>query len=161
MPVKVTKGSTRAPNWVGGGTVFGPQPRKYTKSMPKKMRQAALRCALSAKASASQIMVVDSIAMEEPKTKEMLSMLGALGVEDQTALLVLFDKDDAVQRSANNLSHVKTILSNYINIRDLLGHDVVVLSQDAVQYIEEWLYIEPREDDDLGVELADDSGSEE
>ena len=161
---RARQGSTRAPNWVGGGTVFGPQPRKYIKSMPKKMQRAALRCALSAKAAASQIMVVDELTMEQPKTKDMLSMLDSLGVENRSTLLVSSEKNVAVQRSAHNLPHVKTLLSSYINVRDLLGHDVVVVSKDAIEYIEAWLYVSPREEKSgpefLADGSADDSESE-
>ncbi len=136
---RARQGSIRASQWVGGGTVFGPRPRKYTKQLPKKMSAAALRSALSVKAAAEQIIVVDAFQMEAPKTKEMLNTLSALGVNDGTVLLVLAEKSSALQRSANNLSNVKTVLSSYINIRDLLGHDKVLLSQDAVTTIEEWL----------------------
>lgn len=138
---RARQGSTRAPQWVGGGTVFGPQPRKYTQRLPKKMQRAALRSALSVKAAADQVVVVDSLAMDKPRTKTMVSVLQALGVAEQRALLVMASKDEAVQRSANNLPRVKTIQSGYINIRDLLGHDVLVFTQDAVTQIEDWLAV--------------------
>ena len=136
---RARQGSTRSPNWVGGGTVFGPQPRKYTKSLPKKMSRAALRSALSIKADAGQIVVLDQWQIDAPKTKTMLNALVALGVANSSVLMVLPEKNVTVQRSANNLSNVKTLLAGYLNIRDLLGYDTVLLSKDAVGYIEEWL----------------------
>lgn len=136
---RARQGSLRAPNFVGGGTVFGPTPRSYTKQMPKKMRRAALRSALSVKASAEQIVVLDQLAMDAPKTKRIVAMLDALNVSNGSVLLVLDNKDETVQRSANNLPRVKTLLSSYLNIRDLLGHDVLVLSRSAVEQIETWL----------------------
>ena len=136
---RARQGSTRAPNWVGGGTVFGPQPRKYTKALPKKMNQAALRSALSIKVDAGQIVVLDKLQMDAPKTKTMLDALSALGVVDSSVLMVLPEKNAAVQRSANNLSNVKTLLAGYLNIRDLLGYDTVLLDKAAIDHIEGWL----------------------
>lgn len=136
---RARQGSTRAPNWVGGGTVFGPRPRKYIKHLPKKMNAAALRSALSAKAAADQIVVVDAYAFDAPKTKNMVQALRALGVPNDSILMVMQEKSTAVIRSASNLPNVKTILSGYINIRDLLGYDKVLLSKDALEHIELWL----------------------
>ncbi|MCB9147625.1 MAG: 50S ribosomal protein L4 [Caldilineaceae bacterium] len=136
---RARQGSTRAPNWVGGGTVFGPQPRKYTKALPKKMNQAALRSALSVKVDAGQIVVLDKLQMDAPKTKTMVDALSALGVVDSSVLMVLPEKNAAVQRSANNLSNVKTLLAGYLNIRDLLGYDTVLLDKAAIDHIEGWL----------------------
>lgn len=136
---RARQGSTRSPNWVGGGTVFGPTPRKYTKSMPRKMRRSALRSALSAKAAAEQIVVIDQFAMGAPKTKEMAQMLNNLDIGDQSTLIVLAEKDMAVQNSIRNLSQAKAILVGYLNIRDLLGHDAVLIAKDAVEHIEDWL----------------------
>ncbi|MEZ4656562.1 MAG: 50S ribosomal protein L4 [Caldilineaceae bacterium] len=136
---RARQGSTRAPNWVGGGIVFGPQPRKYTKALPKKMNQAALRSALSVKADAGQIVVLDKLQMDAPKTKAMAEALSALGVAGSSVLMVLPEKNVAVQRSANNLSNVKTLLAGYLNIRDLLGYDTVLLDKAAVDHIEGWL----------------------
>lgn len=136
---RARQGSTRSPNWVGGGTVFGPTPRKYTKDMPRKMRRAAIRSALSVKAAADQIIVVDSFVMDAPKTKDMIQTLENLGLSTQSALIVLAEKNETVQRSANNLSSAKTILANYLNIRDLLGFDTILIAKDAVEHIESWL----------------------
>lgn len=136
---RARQGSTRAPNWIGGGTVFGPTPRKYTKSLPKKMQRLALRSALSAKVASGQIVVVDRLAIEQPKTKTVVKMLSALGLQEQSVLLVVAEKTLPVWKSTNNLPEVKTLLSGYINVRDLLGQDVLLVTQDAVTHIEEWL----------------------
>lgn len=144
---RARQGSIRAPQWVGGGTVFGPRPRRYTKAMPKKMRRAALRSALSVKASAGQIVVVDELSMETPKTKAMIDALRALGVDESSVLMVVAEKNESVQRSARNLQNdkrykVKTLLAGYLNIRDILGFDTILLSKDAVDHIEAWLAVE-------------------
>ena len=136
---RARQGSTRAPNWVGGGTVFGPTPRKYVKALPKKMQRLALRSALSSKAAAGSIVVVDQMAIDTPKTKTVVKMLSALGIEDQTVLLVTAEKTVPVWKSVNNIAEVKPLLSGYINVRDLLSHDTVLLTRDAVEHIETWL----------------------
>lgn len=136
---RARQGSTRAPNFIGGGVVFGPRPRKYTQALPKKMQRAALRSALSVKAEAGQIIVVDGVQSDEYKTRVIAQMLSALGVSDSRVLMVLNEKNECVFRSGANLAKLTTILSGYINVRDLLGHDVVVLSNDAVKHIEQWL----------------------
>jgi large subunit ribosomal protein L4 len=136
---RARQGSTTAPNWVGGGTVFGPRPRGYAKSMPRKMRRSALRSALSVKAAAGQIVVVEDMTMAEPKTKQMVKALDAMGAAGQSALLVITDSSANIQKSANNLPKVKTLQSNYLNIRDLLGYETVLMSKDAVAHVEEWL----------------------
>jgi large subunit ribosomal protein L4 len=136
---RARQGSIRASQWVGGGVAFGPQPRSYAQKMPKKMRQSALRGALSAKASSEQIIVVDGLNMDVPKTKEMLNALVAWGVQDQNTLLVLPELGTVIERSARNLPKVKTLLTNYLNIRDLLGYDVLVLSKASLDQIHEWL----------------------
>ncbi|MCB0158421.1 MAG: 50S ribosomal protein L4 [Caldilineaceae bacterium] len=142
---RARQGSTTAPNWVGGGTVFGPRPRAYTKSMPRKMRRAALRSALSVKAAGGQLVVIDDLALDAPKTKAMAQALSALGAGEQSALIVMAESNVNVQKSANNLPKVKTLSSSYLNIRDLLGFDMVLLSRDAVAHVEEWLAVEAAE----------------
>ena len=146
---RARQGSTRAPNWVGGGIVFGPTPRKYTKALPKKMQRLALRSALSAKAANGQLVVVDQLAIEQPKTKTVVSMLNALGLKEQSVLLVVAEKTLPVWKSTNNLPEVKTLLSGYINVRDLLSQDVLLVTQDAVAQIEDWLSA------DLAVEVVE------
>ena len=139
---RARQGSTRSPNWVGGGTVFGPTPRSYAKSMPRKMRRAALRSALSVKAANGQIMVVDSVAMDAPRTKEMVKSLTALGVDGQSVVMVIAEKNVNFQKSANNLPTVKTLLGGYLNVRDLLGYDQVIIAKDAIEQIDSWLATE-------------------
>lgn len=139
---RARQGSIRASQWVGGGVAFGPRPRKYTLAMPKKMHRAALRSALSVKAGAGQIIVVDGLQIDQPKTKVVINMLNALGVGKQSVLLVLAEKDMNVLRSANNLPKLKTLLSGYLNVRDLLGYDVLLLDKNAVERVETWLSTE-------------------
>jgi large subunit ribosomal protein L4 len=146
---RARQGSTRAPNWVGGGTVFGPTPRKYTQALPKKMQRLALRSALSTKVADGKVVVVDQLAIDQPKTKTVVNMLIALGLQEQSVLLVVAEKSAPVWKSTNNLSEVKTLLSGYINVRDLLSQDVLLLTQDAVALIEDWLSA------DLAVEAAE------
>lgn len=136
---RARQGSNRAGQWIGGGTVFGPTPRKYTQSLPKKMQRSALRGALTAKAAASQIIVVDQVAVSEAKTKNMVKALNAVGANQGSVLLVLAEKNEYVWRSAGNLPNVQPMLYGYLNVRDLLGYDTLVLSKDAVEHIELWL----------------------
>lgn len=138
---RARQGSTRAPNWVGGGTVFGPTPRKYTQSLNKKMQRAALRSALSAKATDGGIVVLDSLAINAPKTRTVVEMLKALNLSQGSTLLVLPAQNQNVRLSAGNLPNVKVLLSNYLNVRDLLGHDVVLLPSDSLPIIENWLAV--------------------
>jgi len=126
---RARQGSTRAVQWKGGGRVHTPQPRSYEQAMPKKMRRAALRSALSAKAAEAGIVVVDEIALAEPKTRLMVEALGSL-VGESSALVLLPEKDqayDTVMRSADNIVDAKVLLAGYLNIRDLLGYDKLVL----------------------------------
>ena len=148
---RARQGSTRAPNWVGGGIVFGPTPRKYTQSLNKKMQRAALRSALSAKAGSGQIVVLDKLAVDAPKTKTIISMLRALGVSEKRVLMVVSEKSSNVQLSANNVPNLKTLLSGYLNVRDLLGYDVVVLATSALPKIEQWLAVEVEAQDEVEV----------
>jgi large subunit ribosomal protein L4 len=136
---RARQGSTRAPNWIGGGTVFGPTPRKYVKALPKKMQRLALRSALSSKAAAGSIVVLDQMAIDAPKTKTVVNMLSSLGIKDQTVLLVTAEKTLPVWKSVSNIAEMKPLLSGYINVRDLLSHDTVLLTRDAVAHIETWL----------------------
>ncbi len=126
---RARQGSTRAVQWKGGGRVHTPQPRSYEQAMPKKMRRAALRSALSAKAAEAGIVVVDEIALEEPKTRLMAEALGAL-VGEASALLLLPEKNqtyEVVMRSTDNIADAKVLLAGYLNIRDLLGYDKLIL----------------------------------
>ncbi len=136
---RARQGAIRAPHHAGGGVVFGPHPRKYTQTMPKKMRRLAVRSALSAKQADGQIRFIDALAIDAPRTKAITEVLQNLGVADAKTLIVLGEKNENIARSANNLPQVKTLLANYLNVIDLLKYDVVVLPQSAVTVIEEWL----------------------
>lgn len=150
---RARQGSIRAPQWVGGGTAFGPLPRTYVKAMPKKMHRAAIRCALSVKAGAGQIVVLDGLQLEEAKTKVAVKMLKALGLNDQNVLFVVAEKDANVDRSLHNLPTVKTLQSGYLNVRDLLGYDVLLIAKEAVERVEAWLRTDAAQAGDTG-ELA-------
>lgn len=134
---RARQGSTRAPHWKGGGVVFGPHPRSYEQRMPKKMRRLALRSALSAKAQDNQLKVVDDINLDAPKSKEMQAILTRLNCTT-TTLILLPEADELLVRSSRNLDGVKTLRTGYLNVRDLLGYDNVVMSQRALQAIENW-----------------------
>jgi large subunit ribosomal protein L4 len=126
---RARQGSTRAAQWVGGGRIHTPHPRSYEQRMPRKMRQAALRSALSAKAAEAGIVVVDDLDLKEPKTRLMAEALGNL-VGNATALVLMPAKDQSYEiamRSADNLEGAKVLLANYLNVRDVLGFDKVVL----------------------------------
>ena len=129
-------GSEREPSMVGGGTVFGPQPRSYAQRMPKKMRRLALRSALSVKAQEGKVSVVDGFDLEGPKTKRMIELLRAAGVED-TALIVLPAPSLVVQRSAANLPWAKVIQASNLNLYDLFTHDRLVIHKEALPILEE------------------------
>ena len=128
-------GSRNANLFVGGGIAHGPRPRKYTKKMPRKMRRAALRSALSAKAAEEQIVVVDALEMEAPKTRELVQVLEKMGLE-QRVLILLPERNEPVEKSARNLSQVKALQASYLNVRDLLGYDHVLVPMDALPIIE-------------------------
>jgi large subunit ribosomal protein L4 len=133
---RARQGSTRAAQWRGGGIIFGPTPRSYEQRMPKKMRQGAVRSALSVKASDQKIVVLDDLSMAEPKTREMALMLQRLSV-DSSALILMPESDLAVEKSANNLPDVKLLRAHYLNVRDLLSYDYVVIPKAALAVIEE------------------------
>jgi len=127
-------GSIRSPQWVGGGRVHTPRPRSYAQAMPKKMRRAALRSALSAKAAEAGIVVVDDVALAEPKTRLMVEALNTL-VGEASVLVLMAEKDDSydtIVRSSDNLGAAKVLLASYLNIRDLLGYDKVILPLKAL-----------------------------
>jgi large subunit ribosomal protein L4 len=131
---RARQGSRRAAQWVGGGRIHTPHPRSYEQRMPKKMRQAALRSALSAKAAEAGVILVDDLKLEEAKTRVMAATISGL-VGDATALIVMPAKDqsyDTVMRSADNLADTKVLLASYLNIRDLLGFDKVILPVKAL-----------------------------
>jgi len=135
---RARQGSTRAPHWRKGGVVFGPHPRSYEQAMPRKMRRLALRSALSAKAMEERIVVLDSLEFEMAKTKQMADALQNLGISS-TALVLLPERNENVERSVGNLKGVKTLRATYLNVRDLLGVDYVIMPLGALEVIEGYL----------------------
>ena len=138
---RARQGSIRAPQWVGGGRVHTPRPRDYSQKMPRKMRRAALRSALSVKASDQEIIILDEFTISEPKTKEMAQIMNTL-VGDASALLLIPEKDgnsEKMNKAANNLPDLKLLLANYMNIRDLLGYDMVIIPLAALDVLESYL----------------------
>ncbi len=138
---RARQGSIRAPNWVGGGKVHTPRPRDYSQKMPRKMRRAALRSALSAKAAEREIVCIDALKLSEAKTQIMAEAVAKLAGNGK-ALIILPAKDETYEtltRSANNLQNVKILLANYLNIRDLLGYDKVILPVASLEVIASYL----------------------
>jgi large subunit ribosomal protein L4 len=129
-------GSIREPSMVGGGTVFGPQPRSFAQRMPRKMRRLALRSALSIKANERRVSVLEGFEGEEPSTSTVAALLRAVGAED-TALLVLATPNDILSRSANNLPWAKVILARNLNLYDIFSFDHLVVAKDALELLEE------------------------
>jgi large subunit ribosomal protein L4 len=129
------QGSIRAAQWVGGGMIFAPKPRDYSVKMNKKEKAAAIKSALSSRVAEEKIYVVDSLAFDEIKTKKMAAVLDSLKVEK--ALVVLDKKDENVILSARNLPTVRTVMSNGINVYDILKYGSLVITKDAVAQIEE------------------------
>ena len=129
-------GSDREPQMVGGGTVFGPQPRSFRQRMPRKMRRLALRSALSVKLEEGKVSVLQGLEIEEPKTRVMADLLHAVGVED-TVLLVLPASNEVVARSVSNLPWAKVVLAHNLNLYDLFTHDRLLIAKDALQQLEE------------------------
>jgi large subunit ribosomal protein L4 len=138
---RARQGSTRAAHWVGGGKVHTPKPRDYSQAMPQKMRQAALRSALSVKAAEKGVVVLDALAVPEIKTRLMAQALNQL-VGDASTLILIPEKNEDYKRvilSTNNLPDTKTILVNYLNIRDLLGFERLVFPLPVLERLEAML----------------------
>ncbi len=134
---RARQGSTRAVQWKGGGRAHTPRPRSYEQAMPKKMRRAALRSALSVKASEASIVLVDDLILAESKTRLMVEALNRL-VGESSVLVLIPEKSleyDVVTRSANNIPEAKILLASYLNIRDLLGYDKLVMPLKALDVI--------------------------
>lgn len=129
------QGSTRAPQWTGGGVVFAPKPRDYSFKMNRKEKNAAIKSVLTSKVNDSKFIVLDELKLEGIKTKEVVNILKNLNVEK--ALIVTADKDENVVLSARNIPTVRTALTNTINVYDMLKYDTVVVTKDAVAKIEE------------------------
>ena len=134
---RARQGSTRAPQWTHGGIALGPKPRDYRKSMNKKAKRLAMASALSSKAQADEMIIVDAISLEEYKTKAVLEMLRNLKAEDKKTLIVAAEKNDFVVKSANNIPRVFTALYNTISVYDILNCEKFIITADAAKKIEE------------------------
>lgn len=133
-------GSIRSPLWVGGGTTFGPQPRSYKKVLPRKVRRLALRSALSSKVEGGNVIVLEGLQMDAPKTKEMVNVLQNLKFADAKTLIVAGESDVNIVKSANNIPGVKTVTADGLNVYDILHHNKLVLLKDVVSTVEEvWI----------------------
>ena len=133
-------GSTRSPIWVGGGTTFGPQPRSYAFRMPRKQRRLAIKSALTAKLQDGELVVVDSIAFDAPKTKNVITMLSGFDAANKKSLIITGEVVENVEKSARNIPGVKAIpASSSLNVYDLLYHDKVFVTKEAITRIEEVL----------------------
>lgn len=138
---RARQGSIRAAQWVGGGKIHTPKPRDYSQQMPRKMRRAALRAALSAKAADEGIIVLEDMALSEVRTRMMAEALKSL-VGGASVLILVPEKNstyDGLMRAANNLPNVKTLMASYLNVRDLLSHDRIILPLASVEVIESYL----------------------
>jgi large subunit ribosomal protein L4 len=138
---RARQGSTRAPQWVGGGKVHTPKPRDYTQSMPRKMRRAALRSALSVKAAEMGIVLVEALTLPEARTRLMAQALNRL-VGEASVLILIPEKTEnyeLVVRSTNNLPDAKTLMASYLNIRDLLGYDKLMMPVQALDVLASFL----------------------
>ena len=133
---RARQGSIRSPQWVGGGVVFAPKPRDYRYELPKKVKRLAMKSALSTKVQDNSIIVLDTLEMDAPKTKEMVNVLKNLKVEKK-ALIVMSDKNENVIKSANNLPGITTTLVSTLNVYDILKHDQFIITKDAVHKVEE------------------------
>ena len=132
---RARQGTTRAPQWQGGGSVFGPVPRSYAHKLPKKMRAAALRGALSEKAASEAILVVEALQLEDYKTAQMVEILGALGLGDQSVLIVLDAANPTVEGSVRNLPKVCVVRAEGLNVYDVLRHSKLLVTRAAVDQV--------------------------
>ena len=136
---RARQGSIRAVQWVGGGRYGTPVPRDYSKKQNRKERQLALRSALSEKVANKELIVLENLEVKTPKTKEVLSILEALKVADKKVLLVVKEFDDNLILASRNIQNVVLILADEINVLDIVGTDVMVITEDAMKYVEEVL----------------------
>ncbi|OPY59743.1 MAG: 50S ribosomal protein L4 [Pelotomaculum sp. PtaU1.Bin035] len=128
-------GTIRSPIWRGGGIVFGPHPRDYQYSLPRKVRRLALKSALSAKVNSGDILVLDYLKLDQPKTKDMVKILNNLQVD--RALLVTAEAETAVEKSARNIPNIKPLTATGLNVYDILAYNKLVMTKDAVAKVEE------------------------
>jgi len=132
-------GSIRSPLWVGGGITFGPSPRSYDKKLTKKMRKLALRSVLTDKVQRDELVLIDNISLDRPKTKAVVEILEDLGLEDKKVLIVMPEKDKNLYLSARNIPNVKTLLAGSVNAYDLLDNEMIIFLEEAVKMLEEVL----------------------
>jgi large subunit ribosomal protein L4 len=133
---RARQGSTNAPHFTGGGVTFGPKPRDYSYKVPKKVRRLALKSALTSKVLNNEIIVIDEINFDTPKTKDMVNFLTKINA-DKKALIVMGEKNTSVIKSANNIPNVATALVNTINVYDILKYNSFIITKDAVSKVEE------------------------
>ena len=133
---RARQGSTRSVQWVGGGVAFAPKPRSYKYTLPKKVRRLAMKCALSSKVQNNEIIVLDALTMDAPKTKKFVAILNNIKAS-RKALVVTAEKNENVIKSARNIEGVQTALVNTLNVYDILNHDTFVITTDAVKKVEE------------------------
>ncbi|HOH69774.1 MAG TPA: 50S ribosomal protein L4 [Sedimentibacter sp.] len=133
---RARQGSTRSPQWVGGGVVFAPKPRDYSYKLPKRIKRLALKSALSSKVQDNEIIVVDSLVLDKPKTKDMIKVLLNLKAGKKT-LVVIPERDENVILASRNIPGVKTAYVNTINVYDILNCDSFLITRDAVNKVEE------------------------
>lgn len=132
-------GSSRSPLWKGGGVVFGPHPRSYSFSMPRKQRRLAIKCALSDKVNEASLIVLDSSVMEEYKTRTIVKLLSDFGVEEKSLFITAADGSDTIERSCGNIPGVKAITNEGLNVYDILNSGKLFITKDAIAKIEEVL----------------------
>ncbi|MCY1692645.1 50S ribosomal protein L4 [Exiguobacterium sp. SL14] len=135
---RARQGSIRSPQWVGGGTVFGPTPRSYAYKLPKKVRRLALRSALSSKVANNEFIVLEGLTIDAPKTKDMIAVFVALSIE-RKVLVVTADYNESVVLSTRNIPGVTVVDAAGVNVLDLVAHDKVIITKDAVARVEEVL----------------------
>lgn len=135
---RARQGSIRSPQWRGGGIVFGPTPRSYSYKLPKKVRRLAIKSALSSKVLENELLVLEGLTFDAPKTKEMTSVLKGLEI-NRKALIVTADADENVALSARNIPGVTVVTVTGVNVLDVVNHDKVIFTKDAVQKLEEVL----------------------
>ena len=135
---RARQGSIRSPQWRGGGTVFGPTPRSYAYKLPKKVRRLAIKSALATKVVENNIVVLEDLVLNAPKTKDMLAVLKGLTVEKK-ALIVAADANESVELSARNIPGVTVITADGVNVLDVLHHDKLIMTKAAVEKVEEVL----------------------
>lgn len=135
---RARQGSIRSPQWRGGGIVFGPTPRSYTYKLNKKVRRLAIKSALSTKVLENNVIVLEDLVLNAPKTKDMVAVLKGLAIEKK-ALIVTADANEAVELSARNIPGLTVVTANGVNVLDVLGHEKLVLTKAAVEKVEEVL----------------------